>query len=523
MNQRLLKISRRALLAEAACGVTALGLGAVGASSSRFAQAASSERYQPTAESLGSHPLPDWFQDSKLGIFIHWGLYSVPGFAVKGNLEDAILQHPGHSMTHSPYAEDYWNALRDPTSPTCKFHRQHYGDMRYQGFRDIFIKGLAQWSPRDWAREFKAAGAGYVVLTAKYADGYCLWPSRIPHPREPNWTSQRDVVGELAAACRAQGLRFGVYYSGGVDWSFLTRPVLTTGEYVLSSPRGEFPAYAIAQLKELVTRYGVDVLWNDVGWCTDMPELYELFAFYSTANPRGVVNDRWMPYSKQRESIDTPEGWAAVDSAVRERVRATRTFFTTPREPPATHCDFITTEWVQFDEIQAKKWEVCRGMSTSWGYNRSETETDHESPDKLLLSLIDAVARNGNLLLNVGPRGEDAQIPAAQLSRLRRIGDWMRVNGQAIRGTRPWTRAQTRTDRGEEVRFTRKQGSVHVIVWGSPNRKTIRLKNVTLRGVGSLLSDGSPVTVESDGADTLLGLAHPPGGELAPTIAVALA
>ena len=99
----------------------------------------------------------------------------------------------------------------------------------------------------------------------------------------------------------------------------------------------------------------------------------------------------------------------------------------------------------------------------------------------------------------------------------------MRVNGQAIRGTRPWTRAQTRTDRGEEVRFTRKQDSVHVIIWGSPNRKTIRLKNVTLRGVGSLLSDGSPVTVESDGADTLLGLARPPDGELAPIIAVALA
>jgi hypothetical protein len=117
-----------------------------------------------------------------------------------------------------PYAEDYWNALQDPTSPTSKFHRQHYGDMRYQGFRDIFIKGLAQWSPRDWAREFKAAGAGYVVLTAKYADGYFLWPSRIPHPREPNWTSQGDVVGELAAACRTQGLRFGVYYSGGLDW-----------------------------------------------------------------------------------------------------------------------------------------------------------------------------------------------------------------------------------------------------------------------------------------------------------------
>jgi alpha-L-fucosidase len=521
MDESSIEITRRALLGEAVRGAAGLGLGAAEALSMTSAHASSAERYRPNAESLGTHPLPDWFNDSKLGIFIHWGLYSVPAFALKGRLEDAILNHPGRSMTRTPYAEDYWNALRDPTSPTADFHRRRYGDMPYQGFREIFEKGLAQWRPHDWARQFKAAGAGYVVLTAKYADGYCLWPSRIRNEHQPDWTSQRDIVGELAAACRGEGLHFGVYYSGGVDWSFTTKPELSLGEYIISSPRGAFPAYSTAQLKELVKIYGVDVLWNDVSWCTDTPALYELFAYYYGANPVGVVNDRWMPYSKERASIDTPGGWAAVDNGVRERVRAKGTFFGGAQTPPPTHCDFVTTEWTQFDEIQAKKWEVCRGMSTSWGYNRTETEADYESAERLLLNLIDAVSKNGNMLLNIGPRGEDAQIPSEQLSRLRRIGDWMRVNGEAIRGTRAWTRAQTRTEQGEEVRFTRKQDTVHVIVWGRPGRKTIRLKEVTLRGIGSLLSDGSPVTLETDGADTLLMFSRPPDSELGPTIRVA--
>jgi len=392
--------------------------------------------------------------------------------------------------------------------------------MPYQGFRTLFDKGLAHWSARDWAREFKAAGAGYVVLTAKYADGYCLWPSRVPHPHQANWASQRDIVGELAAACRAEGLRFGVYYSGGVDWSFLSKPVLTLGEYVVSSPRGSYPASAIAHLHELVKAYSVDILWNDVSWCTDTPELYELFAHYYNAVPAGVVNDRWSPYTKQRAAIDTPKGWGIVDQAIRERVRATGSFFSAKREPPETHCDFLTTEWVPFDAIQARKWEMCLGMGTSWGYNHVETDANLTNSDILIYGIIDTVAKNGNVLLNLGPRGDDAQIPAEQLARLRRIGEWMRANGEAIHGTRPWTQAETRTDKGEPVRFARKRDTVYAIVCGRPEGTIIRVKAVTLRGAGRLLRDGSPVSAETDGADTILRLARPVRGVWAPAIAI---
>src|SRR5690606_28118251 len=100
-------------------------------------------------------------------------------------------------MVMNPYAEDYWNAMRAPGTPTAEFHRRTYGDMPYEGFREMFNAGLEQWRPGDWAREFKEAGAAYVVLTAKYADGYCLWPSAVRNPHVARWESERDIVGEL--------------------------------------------------------------------------------------------------------------------------------------------------------------------------------------------------------------------------------------------------------------------------------------------------------------------------------------
>src|SRR5690606_22449538 len=111
----------------------------------------------------------------------------------------------------------------------------------------------------------------------------------------------------------------------------------------------------------------------------------------------------------------------------KQRLKENSDFFAElPPAPP--HCDFRTPEWVQFKEIKQKKWEVCRGMGSSWGYNRTETEQDYTSSEELLFSLIDAASKNGNMLLNVGPRGEDAQIPAEQLKRLREMGEWMRPN-----------------------------------------------------------------------------------------------
>ena len=193
-------LSRRSFLAAAVAG----GLARTARAGRRAA------RYQATRQSLNAYPLPDWFQDGKLGIVLHWGLYSVPGFAPKGRIEDVLKRDYAHAMVRNPYAEDYWNAMRDPTTPTSAFHRERYGDRPYEDFRRPFGEGLKAWDPDGWAAEFRNAGGHYVVLTAKYADGYCLWPTKHENPFIKGWSAAGRGCGSASisrAAWTGRGTR----------------------------------------------------------------------------------------------------------------------------------------------------------------------------------------------------------------------------------------------------------------------------------------------------------------------------
>jgi alpha-L-fucosidase len=178
------------------------------------------------------------------------------------------------------------------------------------------------------------------------------------------------------------------------------------------------------------------------------------------------VNDRWLPMTAERAALRDPERRKALDAYLKERMKAQTSKGVIPQLPP--HCDFRTPEYAAFDQIQSKKWEATRGMSHSFGYNRRDSEADYESVESLVRSFIDAVSKNGNLLLNVGPRGEDAQIPAEQLARLRGFGAWLKANGEGIYGTRPWTRFSGKTECGIEVRFTQKPGALYIHLLGTP-------------------------------------------------------
>src|SRR5260370_39019490 len=187
-------------------------------------------KYEPTLDSLDEHPLPQWYAGAKLGIFIHRGLYSVPGWAP--------LSHPNHDFTsadyikYNPYAEWYLNVLRVPGSPTEAYHKEHYGaNFSYYDFAPTFNRESKKWDPDNMAAVFHDAGARYVVLTTKHHEGFTLWPSPTPNPSpslpEGKLHAERDIVGDLTAAVQKQGLKMGLYYSGGYDWTFNTGPIET--------------------------------------------------------------------------------------------------------------------------------------------------------------------------------------------------------------------------------------------------------------------------------------------------------
>jgi alpha-L-fucosidase len=178
----------------------------------------------------------------------------------------------------SPYAEWYWNAMRIPGSPVAEHHAKVWKNAPYQTFREPFERMLESWDPAPFADLFAKAGARYVVHVTKHHDGFCLWPTDVRNPHERDWASKRDVVGDLASAVRARGMRFGTYYSGGLDWTFGGLPIVDLASIIAAIPQSaEYLAYADAHWHELIERYRPCVLWNDIGYpaSADRPGLFE--------------------------------------------------------------------------------------------------------------------------------------------------------------------------------------------------------------------------------------------------------
>jgi alpha-L-fucosidase len=478
-----------------------------------------------TLAALNSRAVPDWYDDAKFGIFIHWGAFAIPGFAPRlGSIGEAFAKDYDRAVAMAPYTEWYWNAIKVPGTPSAEFHQAHYGDAPYTDFKQPFEDGLKTWDPAAWAEAFRDAGARYVVLVTKHHDGLCLWPSDVANRHQQGWNTQRDIVGELAAAVRAAGLRFGVYYSGGIDWTFNRRPMRTLGDFLASTPGGDYPAYAMAQVRELIERYEPSVLWNDISWPTRPGALYKLFADYYRAVPDGVVNDRWVARSLQRDLLKIGPVRRHVDRKIKAAIaRQSGEESKGIIPPPVPHSDFRTPEYAAFDEIQVKKWEATRGISHSFGFNRNDRDADYTSAETLIHDFVDAVSRNGNLLLNVGPRATDATIPGEQLSRLKQFGLWLRANGEAIYGTRPWTQSDGETACGQPVRFTTAPGRVNLIFKGPVASTQLTVRNLALVGPARRLDDGSPVMVEARGPDLLLTFASACTDPIGTAVAVEVA
>ena len=434
-------------------------------------------QYEPRWESLRKHSVPDWFHAAKLGIFVHWGLYSVPGWAPPtGELAKVIAKEGWASwFTRNPYAEWYLNSIRIQDSPSHQYHVKTYGeDFSYDDFVSLFNRATQKWNPDDWADLFQKVGARYVVLTTKHHDGFLLWPSQHPNPKKEGYFAARDLVGELTNAVRARRMRMGLYYSGGLDWTFNETVIKDITHVFTAVPQEpDYVEYANHHWYELVDRYQPSILWNDIAYPV-AANLPELFAYYYDKIPDGLVNDRFT----QRFEFDQ------ASSAVVN----------------LDHFDFKTPEYASFDKITEPKWEATRGIGYSFGYNRNEGPENFLSVRELIHSFVDIVSKNGNLLLNVGPTA-DGTIPALQRERLLGLGQWLAVNGEAVFDTRPWLEAEGRTAEGVPVRFTQKENQVYTILLGTPKHRQVTIqslqadKNATLH----LLGHDRPLSWKQDG------------------------
>lgn len=370
-------------------------------------------------DTFSSRPCPAWFAEAGFGIFIHWGMYAVPAFAPRGQaIHELMRDHYDDANKYLPYAEWYENAARLPGSATALHHQATYGGHPYTEFRPAFDEAARNFDAGAWTDLFKQAGARYVVFVTKHHDGYCLWPTNVENPWRPGWHTKRDFVGELAAAVRARGMRFGLYYSGGLDWTARPEPIANLGDMFACVPtERQYADYAAAQLRELIARYKPSVLWNDIAW-PSKSQVPQLFADYYAAVPDGVVNDRWFAEDAFFTGLRDKDARASFNTMMKARIAAA----SGPQENPAPpHCDFRTVEYGLGAIPKDKKWESCRGLGLAFGYNREERPSDYMTGAELIAMHRDVTTKGGNLLINVGPMA-DATIPPEQRAPLIDLG-----------------------------------------------------------------------------------------------------
>jgi alpha-L-fucosidase len=396
----------------------------------------------------------------------------------------------------SPYAEWYQNNIKLTGSQSRKYHEEHFGaGFTYEDFSTTFNEEIKKWDPNTWAKLFKEIGARYVVLTTKHHDGFLLWPSTNPNPFRENYFASRDIVGELTAAVRSQGLRMGLYYSGGLDWTFNPAPIQEIADLFLNVPQKDaYVQYCMAHWEELIYRYEPEILWNDIGM-PNKAKVEKLFADYYNRFPEGVVNDRFL------KGLGPTTGFFRF-KPLKKWLSGMMVNVLTSDKPSTLerrgHCDYVTPEYTSYRDAESRKWESTRGIGRSFGFNRNEGEQDYISIPDLIHLFIDIVSKNGNLLLNVGPL-PDGSIHPMQLERLRGLGNWLKTYGEGLFDSSPWKRAEGEAQdaKGEiSIRYTQKAENLFAFMLGIPTGPAVRLKNLRARESSVVRLLGNPEPLE---------------------------
>jgi alpha-L-fucosidase len=412
--------------------------------------------YEADWVSLEKHePAPEWFRDAKFGIYMHWGVYSVPAFG----------------------SEWYPRNMHMKGSAETKHHQKTYGDPSEFGYHDFVPQFKAEhFDPVEWAALFAQSGAQYAGLVVEHHDGFAMWDSALTPWNAADKGPKRDITGELAKAIRGQDMRFvatfhharnnqhRVNVDGKLQWEgHYPRvegwPTVSEDPALRmlygNLPRNVFLELWLNKLEEVIDQYQPDLIWFD-SWLDEIPETYHT-AFLSYYLNDAAARDKEVVVTvKQR---DLPLEVAVEDF---EKGRATE----------ITAYPFLTDDTISYG---------------SWCY----TENLRIKPLKeVVYSFIDIVSKNGQLLLNISPKA-DGTIPQKQRDVLLGFGAWLERNGEAIYGTRPYTvfgEGPTRMKKGghfvgrvkytgKDIRFTRKGDAIYVIVLGTP-RSTLSIESL---------------------------------------------
>ncbi len=399
---------------------------------------------------IRAHAVPEWFTQRRYGMFLHMNIATVPAFAPVHEYADwyRAFWEPGMSdvILHPPV----------PLPEVLAFHREHYPEVT--DFDD-FIPGLTfeQFDADAVAQLALDAGMQYMVPVTKHHDGFCWWDTDLTDRSSVRQGPRRDVIAEIADAARARDIVFGLYHSL-LDWGHPDHP--DRDRYV--------DAYLRPQLADLIERFQPQLVWGDGNWghngawwrADSIVEDY--YAAMEAAGLEGCVNDRF----------------------------------------GASHSDYAVYEYDVPDETPTGAWELCRGLSYSFCFNRAERDDDHLSASQLVGMLTEVVAKGGNLLLNVGPKA-DGSIPEIQTRVLREAGAWVNANPDTIHGSRPfdvWGDTDTRYTVGAD-------GTVFAIdLTNAPERVFPALSGVAaVEGAVEWAerSDGLHVRAERESANAL--------------------
>ncbi|GAM17331.1 hypothetical protein SAMD00019534_005060 [Acytostelium subglobosum LB1] len=398
--------------------------------------------------SINSRPLPLWYDQSKFGIFIHWGVYSVPAFAVPV----------------APGAEWYWYNLETPSSDngaTQAYHNASFGpDFTYQQFAPMFRANL--FDADQWAELFVQSGAKYVVLTSKHHDGFCNWPS----DQSWGWNSVDvgpgiDIVGMLSKAVKNTGLHMGLYHSL-FEWF---NPIYLADKNSGNPPTRDVYITDVLQpmLKDIVNSYEPEVIWADGDW-DENSTYWQSTEFLAWLYTNSSVKD----------TVVTNDRWGADCGGVNGG-------YWTPSD--------------RFNpgKLLTHKWENCYTIGTSWGYNQNEALIWYQNTTSLIQTLVSTVSCGGNLLLDVGPTF-DGVIPMIMQERLMGMGEWLNVSGEAIYNS-TWWRAQNDTI-DETIWYTTNSdsGAVYAIsfIWPEDYQLTLVHPVVTSKTTVELLGYNGP-------------------------------